>query len=781
MSEFDTHGLSSKLHDPEVASLFEELTNRTLNGELIDIEQLCLERPQHADVIRDIVQTMQNLADWGDGLVEDAADAFLDHLPSRRLADFRLLHEIGRGGMGVVYEAEQISLGRRVAVKVLPFVALLDKRQLQRFKNEARAAAMLKHPNIVSVFSVGCERGIHYYAMELIDGQSLADVVRHLHSQDSLKKEEGNAKHAPDTNPVANLSTQHSSNRKEFYRSVARLGVDAATALQFAHAEGVLHRDIKPSNILVDEHGALYLADFGLARIQSADDVSSTGGLVGTLRYMSPEQLSNNKIVDHRTDVWSLGLTLYELIAGRPAFNAVDHAELTKQILFDRPQDLTRLDAAVPRDLATILAKALECDANARYQSAEDLANDLQRFIADHPIQARRITRAEQLGRWVKRNRMISTLMAICFLSLAALAVISTWVSIQFAQDARDKEVALYARDMRIVSGLVDDGSFVDAERILSKWAPEQDKVDHRGFEWFLLWNKCHDPAIVRTIKHKVSAYDVAFLEQDRVAIGWLSNNIPIWNLRTMAQGEPEKRLMAPLIMVFNVVADHQNGTLWAGDTEGNVIEYNVDSGEPITSISLDLPLDSNHIQSLSIQPGEGRFVLIAAGSWSEQENTEVFVWDRQAKQYAFQRTTTGRVYARFVDADSFVIGDSHDDLSVIQVSDWSTRHKIPFADGVRELDSLPTAGLFAVGRVDDQDNGYLELWSSQDGTRKHQILLGNEYPECIAVSSNESLIAVGSKSGTLRLVDVESKRIIFKRRIHAGSLNGLRFSPDST
>ncbi|MCA9212204.1 MAG: protein kinase [Planctomycetales bacterium] len=779
MSRSPTHNdLSAKLQDPVLARLFEELTNKTLNGESIDAELLCEQHPDYVDAIREIVHTMHELADWGDGLAEDSSATFLDELPSRRLCDFRLLHEIGRGGMGVVYEAEQVSLGRRVAVKVLPFVALLDQRQLQRFKNEARAAAMLKHSNIVSVHSVGCERGVHFYAMELIDGHSLADVIRHLHGDKkphSSDKPAGNS----DTCPVAGLSTQHSSNRKEFYRSIVRLGIDAANALQYAHAEGIVHRDIKPSNILIDQDGKVFLADFGLARVPNSEELSSAGDLIGTLRYMSPEQLTGKTIVDHRTDVWSLGLTLYELIAGRPAFDATDHGELTNQILLDRPTDLSKLDPSVPKDLETILAKAIEHDANARYQTAEELAEDLQRFLDHQPVQARRVTRTERARRWVARNPLIASLLSVCLIALTTLAIGSTFVSLQFAKDAREKEIALYARDMRIVANLIEDGSFVDAERILSKWVSDDGETDHRGFEWSYLWNKSHDPAIVRTIKHKVSAYDVEFLDENRVAIGWLSDQIPIWDFRTMADGEPEKRLRAPLIMIWNVVADHKSGTLWAGDTEGNVIEYDVTSGEPLTTLTLDLPLDSNHIQSISIQPNEGRYVLIAAGSWSELENSGVFVWDRQEKQYAFQRTTTGRTYARFVDENTFVIGDSHDEITVVRVEDWSDLQNIPYSDGVREMVALPKAGLFAIGRVDDQANGFLELWSTDNWTVTHRILLGKEYPECIAVDSNDSTIAIGSKLGTLRLIDVASKRVLSERRIHAGSLNGLRFSLD--
>ena len=197
--------------------------------------------------------------------------------------------------MGIVYEAEQRSLKRRVALKI-PTVcrALLDRNRMARFQNEAQAAAMLKHAHIVSVFSVGCERGIHYYAMELIDGQSLAGVIRGLrrdaHEANAAAglsmPQQGDAPSVPpgpvastsaDTKPVARLSTDYSSNRESFFRGVARLGIDVSQALHYAHQRGVIHRDIKPPNLLLDRDGQVHVADFGLARIQSSDELTMTG------------------------------------------------------------------------------------------------------------------------------------------------------------------------------------------------------------------------------------------------------------------------------------------------------------------------------------------------------------------------------------------------------------------------------------------------------------------------------------------------------------------------
>jgi serine/threonine protein kinase len=283
------------------------------------------------------------------------------------LGDFRLIREVGRGGMGVVYEAEQVSLGRRVALKVLPFAATLDPRQLQRFHNEARAAASIHHEHIVPVYSVGSERGVHFYAMQFIDGRTLASVIHELRQQVGLAAAAPAAGPAPvealttphmpgqvwptaETSAQAGLSTQRSGRSKESYRSVARLGVQAAEALEHAHQRGIVHRDIKPGNLLLDERGSVWVTDFGLAQLQQSEgNLTLTGDLLGTLRYMSPEQaLARRVVIDHRTDVYSLGVTLYELLTLRPAFAGNDRQELLRQVAFEEPVAPRKLERRDP-------------------------------------------------------------------------------------------------------------------------------------------------------------------------------------------------------------------------------------------------------------------------------------------------------------------------------------------------------------------------------------------------------------------------------------------------
>jgi serine/threonine protein kinase len=281
--------------------------------------------------------------------------------PGERLGEFRIVREIGRGGMGVVYEAEQESLGRRVALKVLPLAAALDAKQLQRFKNEAQAAAQLHHTNIVPVYAVGQERGVHYYAMQLIEGQNLADLIGQMRAQKKSPLSPGRrGASATVGGAAAELSTQRATCPASFYRTAARLAAQAAEALEHAHQLGVIHRDVKPANLMVDGRGNLWVTDFGLAQFHNRAGLTRTGDLLGTLRYMSPEQAGGQGLpLDPRTDVYSLGASLYELLTLEPLFGGGHHERLLRQILHDDPRPPRAVDRALPPELETIVLKAL--------------------------------------------------------------------------------------------------------------------------------------------------------------------------------------------------------------------------------------------------------------------------------------------------------------------------------------------------------------------------------------------------------------------------------------
>jgi serine/threonine protein kinase len=360
------------------------------------------------------------------------------------LGDFHLMREIGRGGMGVVYEAVQISLGRRVALKVLPFAATLDARQLQRFENEARAAAQLHHSNIVPVFAVGVDRGVHYYAMQLIDGVTLAGAIDHLRQAPKPA--------APAAETVAGAAslTHQSVASKAFFRTVATIGVQAAEALDYAHQMGVVHRDVKPGNLILDGRGNLWVTDFGLARVQSSPTVTASGDLVGTLRYMSPEQAAGKPVIDPRSDIYSLGATLYELLTQQPAFPAQNRQECLRQILDEDPPAPHKLNKAVPAELETIVLKAMAKHTEDRYGSAKELADDLRRFLDDQPVRARRPSLQDRIAKWARRHRPI--VRAAVFALVAAVVVLgfTAWRIARAEERALDANKKLTLEQTRV-------------------------------------------------------------------------------------------------------------------------------------------------------------------------------------------------------------------------------------------------------------------------------------------------------------------------------------------
>jgi serine/threonine protein kinase/Tfp pilus assembly protein PilF len=454
----------SLLSDESLKEQLSEACNdflaRLERGQRPELEEIVRRYPRLAAVLPHILPALEAVGPFTPGSAESPPQT----QTLGCLGDYRLLREIGRGGMGVVYEAEQISLGRRVALKVLPFAGTLDAKQLQRFKTEAQAAAQLHHTNIVPVFAVGQERGVHYYAMQFIDGQTLAALIHELRrsagieppdapetsgsSDDADSKALEGAPTKPaasaETPPVAPLVTEHSTKRSTFYRTVAALGKQAAEALEHAHQLGVVHRDIKPANLILEDRGNLWITDFGLARFQRDAGVTLTGDLLGTLRYMSPEQaLAQRGLVDHRTDIYSLGATLYELLTLHPVWEGIDRRELLRQIAWEEPRPPRRLNKEIPVELETIVLKALAKEPSERYAAAQELAEDFQRFLDDRPVLAQRTTRVQQLKKWLRRHRAVVWIMAV----LLAKALIGSIVAAVLIYQEQQRTVEAYHRE----------------------------------------------------------------------------------------------------------------------------------------------------------------------------------------------------------------------------------------------------------------------------------------------------------------------------------------------
>ncbi len=444
------NGASAQADEDELAQVLDDYLLEVEAGRPVDMEDWVERHPAIADRLRACLKGL-HLVEEVAGTIPSPAIGRSATADGPELGDFQILRTLGRGGMGVVFEAVQHSLGRHVALKVLPFGAAFDPRQLARFRVESQAAAHLHHNHIVPVYSVGCERGVHYYAMQLVDGPTLAELItelRHVHGVDgeAALTAQGPAPTGPfrsrartsddrnGTGPEAAGSDRRaksctglsstSTRTRSFFREIAGLGLHAAEALEHAHQNGVLHRDVKPSNLMVDSRGHLWVTDFGLARFQGEAGLTETGDLLGTLRYMSPEQtVGNSSVVDQRTDVYSLGATLYELLTLEPAFEGSDRQALLRRISQDEPRRPRALNPALPSDLETIVLKAMAKDPVSRYATAAALAEDLQRFLDDQPILARRPGPVERLARLARRHmRVVMTVLPLLVVMVVGLS-----------------------------------------------------------------------------------------------------------------------------------------------------------------------------------------------------------------------------------------------------------------------------------------------------------------------------------------------------------------------
>jgi serine/threonine protein kinase/WD40 repeat protein len=529
-------------HSLLLGQLVEDFTARVRAGQLPDLEDYARRYPDLAERIRALFPTLLLLEGMAGGKAADPARApgvgAAVLTPGQTFNHYRIERELGRGGMGVVYEAVHVPLGKRVALKVLPVFAAQGPSQLERFLREAKTAAALHHTNIVPVFDIGQAGGLPYYAMQFIPGCGLDQVLRQIQADQpevtpsaalpaptgpytAGASDEPHGVAPPGTGPVPKLVAVARAHSLDFFRQVAELGIQAAGGLAFAHQRGVIHRDIKPSNLLLDEQGVLWITDFGLARRADDPALTHSGVLVGTPRYMSPEQAeAARRPIDHRTDIYSLGATLYELVTYRPAFSGQTPAEVVVQILEREPVAPRQLNAAVPRDLETIILKAMAKRPDDRYQTAAEMAADLQRWQRLEPIQARRIGPVGRSVRWCRRNPRLAAVSMVYVAVILVTSCLYVWkirTERTEAECQRDQAVTAreQARTQRTEAEYQRDQAVAAREQALDHLCRsyyEQARglvaADHLGHRWQALDRIKETEALLRRNRSAAPAAD---------------------------------------------------------------------------------------------------------------------------------------------------------------------------------------------------------------------------------------------------------------------------------
>ncbi|MHC4946341.1 MAG: tetratricopeptide repeat protein, partial [Planctomycetota bacterium] len=469
----------SKPENPDtlLQQAFEEFCEAWIDGKEPDPEAFCQKYPSFEHVLRERIEefifvtrglkTGHAKGPIGPPMPEEKSG----EVKYKKLGDFSIIREIGRGGMGVVYDARQISLKRNVALKVLPAHLTLRKEAVERFKREASTAARLNHPGIVDIYAVGEEGGTHFFAMEFVEGTPLDRVIARFRKDGSLPLDGsevahivGEGLHRPERDPSSTeTSAEHEVQpgteekkdetrskvwNKTYIESACRLVTQVADALDYAHRAGVIHRDVKPSNILVRVNGTSVLTDFGLAREEGLPSVTVTGEFAGTPHYVSPEQaMPRRKKVDNRSDIYSLGVTLYELLTLKRPFDGKTSQEVLGKIISKEPPLLRAQNNLIPRDLEKICMAALEKDANRRYQSAGEFRDDIQRFLDFKPVKARPVGVVRRTWRLIRRNPAYASLGLVLFLLVVvgplSFAFQQKFSNIRIREVLKEKNLAL--------------------------------------------------------------------------------------------------------------------------------------------------------------------------------------------------------------------------------------------------------------------------------------------------------------------------------------------------
>ncbi|MCI0462936.1 MAG: protein kinase [Gemmataceae bacterium] len=865
--------------DP-VEKLAEEFLARLRTGQRPALTEYTEKYPVWAERIRKVFPALVLM----EGVRLDAKEATaagsegVPVAPERcleRLGDYRILRQVGEGGMGIVYEAEQESLGRHVALKILPAHALLEPKHLHRFQREAKAAARLHHTNIVPVYGVGADAGLHYYVMQFIQGLGLDEVLVELRRLRQARKAPARsptgtdqatpsgrrsevsaaqvaqglltgqfvasppaaveADSSPRTpvpaslrpegvdspaprgnvsavrgNPAIHLPGQRDGSRlsesgRPYWQSVARVGIQVAEALAYAHSQGILHRDIKPSNLLLDTQGNVWVTDFGLAKAADSQDLTHSGDIVGTVRYLAPERFQGK--ADARSDLYALGLTLYELLTLRSAFDESDRNKLIAQVMHAEPPRPRQLNPDMPRDLETIILKTLEHEPARRYANATELADDLKRFVAGEPIRARRVSAWQRLVLWARRRPAVAALIAVS--GVAALAVVAVVVGSvyntrlqralddteqarQEAEQARQEEAD---QRQKAAKALAKETTLRYFNRILLAerewWANNVGRTrqllddcppDRRGWEWKYLRRLCESDLLTFT-----GASSVAFSpDGQHLATAGRDKTDKTVQIRDAATGKVLRTLLGHTLRV-RMVSFSPDGQRLASVTGGvvdlgpaEVMVWDVATSQPIRTFN-----SKETLSSVAFSP-DGRY--LAWGTRAYGKPGEVKVWDVMTQEVRTFGRHAGRVSAVAFSPDGKRLASA-----CIPGSDPSLRNgpgeiKVWDATNGQQLWTPrgPLRGIGAVAFSPDGQrlastsyDGTVKVWDATTGQEVFTLRGHTDGVNSVAFSPDGQRLASTSDDATVKVWDATTGKEIFTLRGHTGVVQDLAFSRD--